>query len=63
MVGLPNQTNADYVKDLLFLKELQPHMVGIGPFIPQSDTPLANENSGTVDKTCVLLSLVTLVIT
>ncbi len=62
MVGLPNQTNADYVKDLLFLKELQPHMVGIGPFIPQSDTPLANENSGTVDKTCVLLSLVRLLL-
>lgn len=29
MVGLPGQTNEDYVKDLLLLKELQPHMVGI----------------------------------
>lgn len=58
MVGLPNQTHEDYVKDLLFLKDLQPHMVGIGPFIPQSDTPLADEQSGTVEMTCILLSLV-----
>jgi biotin synthase len=31
MVGLPEQTNEDFVKDLHFLKRLQPHMVGIGP--------------------------------
>lgn len=62
MVGLPNQTNEDYVKDLIFLKELQPHMVGIGPFMPQSNTPLANEKSGTADKTCILLSLIRLIL-
>ncbi|WP_330619604.1 [FeFe] hydrogenase H-cluster radical SAM maturase HydE [Vallitalea pronyensis] len=62
MVGLPSQTNGDYVKDLLFLKQLEPHMVGIGPFIPQSDTPLAHEKGGTVEKTCILLSLVRLLL-
>ncbi|MCT4598873.1 MAG: [FeFe] hydrogenase H-cluster radical SAM maturase HydE [Vallitalea sp.] len=62
MVGLPNQTNEDYTKDLIFLKELQPHMVGIGPFIPQKDTPLSMEQSGTVDKTCIMLSIVRLLL-
>lgn len=62
MVGLPNQTKADYIKDLLFLKKLDPHMIGIGPFIPQTDTPLGNEKSGTVDTTCILLSLIRLLL-
>lgn len=62
MVGLPNQADEDYVNDLLFLKELQPHMVGIGPFIPQSDTPLANTEGGTLDKTCIMLSIVRLLL-
>lgn len=62
MIGLPNQTNEDFVKDLIFLKELQPHMVGIGPFIPQSDTPLADEKGGTAEKTCILLSLIRLLL-
>ncbi len=62
MVGLPNQGIEDYVNDLLFLKDLQPHMVGIGPFIPQSDTPLAGETGGTLEMTCILLSVVRLLL-
>ncbi len=62
MVGLPGQTNKDYVNDLMFLKNLAPHMVGIGPFIPQSDTPLAGEQGGTIEMTCILLSLVRLLL-
>ncbi len=62
MVGLPNQTNEDFVNDLTFLKELNPHMVGIGPFIPQKDTPLKDEKSGTVEMTCTLLSVVRLLL-
>ncbi|MCF8018418.1 MAG: [FeFe] hydrogenase H-cluster radical SAM maturase HydE [Vallitaleaceae bacterium] len=62
MVGLPGQGNEDYVGDLLFLKKLQPHMVGIGPFIPQQDTPLASATSGTLETTCIMLSLVRLLL-
>ena len=39
MVGSPGQTAEHLAEDLLFLKELNPHMIGIGPFIPQKDTP------------------------
>ncbi|WP_026896124.1 [FeFe] hydrogenase H-cluster radical SAM maturase HydE [Clostridiisalibacter paucivorans] len=62
MVGLPNQTNEDLVQDLLFLKKLGPHMVGIGPFIPHEDTILRNCSSGTVDKTAILLAMIRLIL-
>ena len=62
MVGIPGQTNADLVNDLLYLKKLQPHMVGIGPFIPHPDTPLAGNPAGTVDMTLTLLALVRLLL-
>ena len=62
MVGLPGQSNEDYVKDLMFLKELEPHMVGIGPFIPHKDTPLAKESGGTVETTEVMLAITRLLL-
>jgi len=43
MVGSPFQTTECLVDDLMFIKELQPHMVGIGPFIPHKDTPFAGK--------------------
>ena len=48
-------------EDLQFIKELEPHMVGIGPFISQKDTPFANEKSGTMDETLRLLSIIRLI--
>lgn len=57
MVGLPEQTNEHYVKDILFLKELEPHMVGIGPFISHKDTLLAGKKNGTVEQTIIMLAL------
>lgn len=62
MVGLPKQTNEDFVKDLIFLKELNPEMVGIGPFIPQKDTPLFDKKAGTAEVTCMLLSIIRLLL-
>jgi biotin synthase len=62
MVGLPGQSNQDYVKDLLFLKKLEPHMAGIGPFIPHKDTPLADNKGGTVETTEVMLAITRLLL-
>lgn len=62
MVGLPNQTNKDLVNDLIFIKELEPHMCGIGPFIPHKDTILKDEKAGTVEKTTTMLALVRLLL-
>uniref|UniRef100_UPI0009E081B4 [FeFe] hydrogenase H-cluster radical SAM maturase HydE n=1 Tax=Eubacterium cellulosolvens TaxID=29322 RepID=UPI0009E081B4 len=60
MVEAPGQTTEDLVRDLFFLKELQPDMIGIGPFIPHSDTPFGNEKAGSVDLTLFLLSVLRL---
>lgn len=62
MVGLPNQTNHDLLLDLKFLKELNPHMCGIGPYICHSETPLKGANSGTLNQTLVLVSLTRLLL-
>jgi len=62
MVGLPGQTDNDLVQDLLFLKQLQPQMVGIGPFIPHVDTALGMEKAGTVDKTLIMIAMVRLIL-
>ena len=40
MIGLPFQTIEDLANDLLFFKELNVAMVGMGPFIAHDDTPL-----------------------
>ena len=60
MVGSPGQTAATLAEDLYFLQQFQPHMVGIGPFIPQRDTPFAQEPPGTLEDTLLLLALVRL---
>lgn len=58
MVGIPGQTDASLAKDLIFLKELNPQMVGLGPFIPHKDTVFRGQEPGTIDKTILMLSLV-----
>lgn len=57
MVGSPRQTVEDLAEDFQFIRELHPHMVGIGPFIPHSDTPFAKEAQGSIELTLYLLSL------
>lgn len=58
MVGAPGQTMEHLAKDLKFLEELQPEMVGIGPFIPHHDTQFAKEPAGSVELTLFLLSVI-----
>ena len=45
----------------MFLKELQPHMIGIGPFISHKDTPFRDQPNGSVQETLYLLALLRLV--
>ena len=58
MVGAPGQTLEHLAEDLVFLKELNPHMVGIGPFIPHHDTKFAEEEPGSVELTLFLRSVI-----
>lgn len=61
MVGSPGQTVDTLFEDLMFIKELQPEMAGIGPFIPHKDTPFAEEPAGTVETTLRLLAIIRLI--
>lgn len=58
MVGAPGQTLSHIAKDLVFLQELRPEMVGIGPFIPHHDTVYAKETAGSVQLTLFLLAVI-----
>lgn len=60
MVGSPGQTPETILDDLHFLQKLQPHMIGIGPFIPQHATPFAKERAGSCEETLILLSIIRL---
>ena len=60
MVGSPGQKAEHLVKDLQFIHELQPHMVGIGPFVPHHDTPFAEEAQGRLELTLRLLAIIRL---
>ena len=62
MVGSPYQTIENIADDLLFLKKLDPEMIGIGPFIPHKETPFADEQAGTLELTLYLLSIIRLML-
>jgi len=60
LAGLPNQTISSLAGDILFFKELDADMIGIGPFIPHPDTPLkdaAKDNFETALKVMAVTRL------
>lgn len=62
MVGSPYQSEKNLANDMLFLKELHPQMVGIGPFIPHHDTPFAEQEAGSKELTLFMLGLIRLML-
>ncbi len=60
MVGSPGQTPSHLVKDLRFLQELSPQMIGIGPYLVSRDTPFKREFNGSMRQTLRLLSILRL---
>lgn len=57
MIGSPFQTTDNLVKDMMFLNEFKPEMIGIGPFIAHKDTPFRYYNNGSEKLTLLILSL------
>ena len=62
MVGSPFQRTEDLIADMRFLQKLQPHMVGIGPFIPHHDTPFADMPQGSLERTLTMVALTRLLL-
>lgn len=60
MVGSPYQTPEMVVKDLRFMKNFGPHMIGIGPFLSHKDTPFKDMKNGTAEFTLYLLAIIRL---
>lgn len=57
MVGSPYQTTENLIEDLRFLQDLQPAMIGIGPYITHAETPFASFGNGTLELTLRLISI------
>lgn len=62
LVGLPDQTPRILAEDLLFLRDLRADMVGMGPFIPHDQTPLAAVPQGSVDTVLRMMALTRLLL-
>lgn len=57
LVGLPNQTIESLADDILFFKEINADMVGIGPFIPHPHTPLKDSATGSITLALKVMAL------
>ena len=58
LFGLDNQSNESIAKDLIFLKDLGCHMVGVGPFCPHGDTPMKEHPAGSIEMSTRLVALI-----
>lgn len=61
MIGSPYQKLENLASDLIFMQEIKPEMIGIGPFLPHKDTPFANEKIGEMELTLILISILRLI--
>ena len=61
MIGSPFQKLENIAGDLIFMQEIKPEMIGIGPFLPHKDTPFANEKIGELELTLILISVIRLI--
>ena len=62
LIGLPDQTDEMIAEDILFFKEINADMVGLGPFIPNPDTPLKDAPSGTFEKALKVMAITRLLL-
>lgn len=60
MIGLPFQTYEDLANDLIFFKEMDIDMIGMGPYVPHPQTPLFKEKMTLTDPFTLSLKMVAL---
>ena len=61
MIGTPGQDVDCLYDDLMLIQELEPHMIGIGPFIALNDTPFSHERSGALETTLKMIAIIRLI--
>ena len=57
MVAAPFTNNESHIKDIKLIREIDPAMIGIGPFIPSKGTRFEAYPAGTVELTRKLLAI------
>lgn len=62
LIGLPGQTVESLAEDILFFKELDADMVGVGPFLPHPHTPLKDCPRGSFDLALKVLAITRLLL-
>lgn len=62
LVGLPEQTLESLAEDILFFKKIDADMIGIGPFIPNENTPMKNEKGGSFDMALKVMAITRLLL-
>lgn len=62
LVGLPEQSFESLANDILFFKKIEADMIGIGPFIPNPNTPLAQAAGGTFELALKVMALTRLLL-
>jgi biotin synthase len=62
LVGLPGQSLESLADDILFFKAIGADMIGVGPFIPNPDTPLQNATGGTFELSLKVMALTRLLL-
>lgn len=62
LIGLPAQTIESLADDILFFKSLDSDMVGVGPFLPHSQTPLKDCQSGSFDLALKVMAITRLLL-
>lgn len=62
LVGLPGQTIESLADDILFFKQIEADMIGIGPFIPNENTPLKDANGGSFEMALKVMAITRLLL-
>lgn len=62
LVGLPGQTLESLADDILFFQDMEADMIGIGPFIPNPDTPLAQAAAGNFELSQKVMAITRLLL-
>lgn len=62
LIGIPGQTPASIAEDILFFKKIDADMIGVGPFIPNEDTPLKDEKGGSFELSIKVMALIRLLL-
>lgn len=62
LIGLPGQSIKSLAEDILFFKELNADMIGVGPFLSHPNTPLKDEPCGSFDLALKVMAITRLLL-